>query len=166
MPSQPTSKALPSAKVATTPCAPLSRSASFLSKAILIRRSSASSRSTWCKRDRRRLLLGAPTSALAPLRTSPRGLPFPPQHIEPIAGHIQEIVSIISGGSSGLVDLGLDACPLQEQGDDRSSDPAATNQRFSCGSVHHQESFLIISFSSLTPFRLPPQRGGKRGLDG
>src|SRR6266568_2773731 len=85
-----------------------------------------------------------------------------PQHVEPIAGHIQEIVSIIGRGSSGLVDLSLDACPLQEQGDDRSSDPAATNQRFSCGSVHHQESFLIISFSSLTPFHLPPQRAGKR----
>ena len=66
------------------------------------------------------------------------------EHADPIARHVQETAAIIGRLGSGLIDLGLNACPLQEQSDDGSSDPAANNQRFSCRSVH-KTSFLIIS---------------------
>src|SRR6266700_3910893 len=71
--------------------------------------------------------------------------PERPQHTKSIAGHVQEIASILGRLGSGLIDLGLDARPLQKQGDDRSSDPTATNQRFSCGSGH-KEPFPSTSY--------------------
>src|SRR6266581_3365254 len=162
IPSQPTRKSASavvlSSKVAATPCAPVERPTSFLPKAILIRLRSASSRSTWCKQDRRILMLGAPTSALAPLRTSPRRLPFPLQIImrgigdpwldtwssspsvlstpSPLQAMFRKLLLITGILGSGLIDLCLDACTLEQQRGDGTSNPAPNNQRFSFLSVH------------------------------
>src|SRR5262249_886396 len=70
---------------------------------------------------------------------------------EPIGCQIQETPSIIGRCGSGLINFHLNTCLLQEQGDDRSSDPAANNQRFSGGSDHS----MILSLQLVTLQGLP-----------